>query len=98
MDEVSGSAASTADGSRRAFTTKENGMLARLQLSTAHAKWLEAKRHIPCELAADLGVVSKGEHLAFECRHNGAVSFLKVRRAMLSESRRCAILRVSAAN
>lgn len=54
-------------------------MLAKLQLSIEHAKWLEAVRKIPCELAAEMGVVSKGDSLAFEFRQNGVVSFLKVR-------------------
>jgi twinkle protein len=60
-------------------------MLAKLQLSIEHAKWLEAVRKIPCELAADLGVVSKGEHIGFEFRQNGVASFLKVRREMVQE-------------
>lgn len=55
-------------------------MLARLQLSIEHAKWLEAVRKIPCEVAAEMGVVSKGSNLAFEYRRNGVGSFLKVRR------------------
>jgi twinkle protein len=54
-------------------------MLAKLQLSIEHAKWLEAVRKIPCELGAELGVVSKGDHIAFEYRQNGVSSFLKVR-------------------
>jgi twinkle protein len=55
-------------------------MLEKLHLSLEHAKWLEAVRKIPCEIAAEMGVVSKGEHLAFEYRKNGELSFLKVRR------------------
>ena len=58
-------------------------MLAKLQLSIEHAKWLEAVRKIPCEMAAEMGVVSRGENLAFEYRQNGISSFLKVRREML---------------
>jgi twinkle protein len=58
-------------------------MLAKLQLSIEHAKWLEAVRKIPCELAAEMGVVSRGENLAFEYRQNGISSFLKVRREIL---------------
>lgn len=54
-------------------------MLAKLQLSDEHAKWLEAVRKIPCETAAEMGVVSKGDNLAFEYRQNGVLSFLKVR-------------------
>src|SRR5262245_30152676 len=62
--------------------TKGNGTLAGLQLSTKHAEWLEAKRKIPCELAAEMGLVSRGENLAFEYRQNGVTSFLKVRLEM----------------
>ena len=51
----------------------------KLQLSDEHARWLEDERKIPCELAAEMGVVSKGPNLAFEYRQNGAVSFIKVR-------------------
>jgi twinkle protein len=64
---------------------KGNGMLEKPQLSAAHAEWLEDERKIPCELAAELGVVSNGEHIAFEYRQNGAPSFLKVRREMVQE-------------
>jgi twinkle protein len=42
-------------------------------LSEAHAHWLEEKRQIPCELAAELGIVSKGVNLVFEYRRNGAL-------------------------
>ena len=59
-------------------------MLAKLQLSIEHAKWLEAVRKIPCEIAAEMGLVSKGQHLAFEYRQSGAVSFLKVRREVIA--------------
>jgi twinkle protein len=54
-------------------------MLAKLQLSEEHAQWLEEERKIPCDLAAELGVVSKGENLAFEYRQRGAASFRKFR-------------------
>src|SRR4051794_37279115 len=65
-----------------------NGMLDKPRLSDAHARWLEDARKIPCELAAELGVVSKGENIAFEFRRmNGAASFLKVRRAMADGSK-----------
>jgi twinkle protein len=85
MAEGSGSRASTALGFRPGFMTKVNGMLARLQLSLTHSEWLEAVRKIPCEIAADLGVVSKGENLAFEYRQNGVMSFLKARREILKD-------------
>jgi twinkle protein len=52
----------------------------KLQLSVAHAEWLEARRKIPCELAAEMGVVSKGEKLAFEYRQKGVPSFIKIRK------------------
>jgi twinkle protein len=80
MGVASGSPASTADGSRLGSTMKGNGMLAKLQLSLEHAKWLEAVRKIPCEIAAEMGVVSKGDNIAFEFRQHGVVSFIKVRR------------------
>ena len=51
-------------------------MLARLQLSSEHASWLEDRR-VPCELASEMGVVSRGSNLGFEYRRNGAPSFLK---------------------
>lgn len=60
-------------------------MLARLQLSLEHARWLEAVRKIPCEIAAEMGVVSKGENIAFEFRQNGVASFLKVRREIAQD-------------
>jgi twinkle protein len=58
-------------------------MLAKLQLSLEHARWLEAVRKIPCEIAAEMGVVSKGENIAFEFRQNGVPSFIKVRREVV---------------
>src|ERR1043165_7846030 len=79
MAGESGSDASIVPGTPRGSMTKEIGMLAKLQLSIEHAKWLEAVRKIPCEIAAEMGVVSKGENLAFEYRQNGVPSFLKVR-------------------
>lgn len=58
-------------------------MLERLLLSVEHSKWLEAVRKIPCEIAAEAGVVSRGEHLAFEYRQNGMCVLRKVRREIL---------------
>lgn len=58
-------------------------MLAKLQLSIEHAKWLEAVRKIPCEIAAEMGVVSKGENIAFEFRQSGVPSFLKIRQEII---------------
>lgn len=60
-------------------------MLKRLELSNEHASWLEAERKIPCELAAELGVVSKGKDIAFEYRQNGAPSFVKVRKEIIED-------------
>lgn len=54
-------------------------MLARLQLSNDHATWLEAARKIPCEVAAETGVISRGSNLAFQYMRNGELSFLKLR-------------------
>jgi twinkle protein len=54
-------------------------MTEKLTLSDAHAQWLEDVRNIPCELAAEMGVVSKGPNIGFEYRQNGKVSFLKLR-------------------
>ena len=54
-------------------------MLARLQLAQEHAEWLESVRKIPCEIAAENGVVSKGRNIAFEYRQNGVASFIKIR-------------------
>jgi twinkle protein len=62
-------------------------MQAKLQLSIKHAQWLEAERKIPCELAADSGVVSRGENLAFEYRQDGTASFVKVRRDILIDGK-----------
>ena len=55
-------------------------MLAKLELSSDHAEWLEEKRKIPCEIAAEIGFVSRGSNLAFEFRENGELRFRKVRR------------------
>lgn len=56
-------------------------MLQRLELSHEHAQWLEDVRKIPCELAAEIGIVSKGKSLAFEFRKNGVCLFHKIRTA-----------------
>jgi twinkle protein len=56
----------------------------KLQLSDEHAKWLEDVRKIPCEIAAGLGVVSNGEHLAFDYWQNGVLLFRKIRREVLT--------------
>src|SRR5215510_6486218 len=72
--------ASIADGSRHGFTTRGNGMLIRLQLSSEHVSWLENVRKIPSELAAEMGVVTKDGNLAFGYVRNGLLSFLKVRK------------------
>lgn len=54
----------------------------RLELSDRHARWLEEVRKIPCELAAELGIVSKGPHLAFEYRRQGTLLFRQIRREL----------------
>jgi len=53
-----------------------------LQLSERHAMWLEDVRKIPCELAAELGIVSKGPHLAFEYRRHGQLLFRQIRKEL----------------
>jgi twinkle protein len=55
--------------------------MAKRQLSTRHAQWLEDARKIPCEIAAEAGVVSTQDgNLAFEYRRNGVSLFAKVRK------------------
>lgn len=56
-----------------------------LHLSIEHSNWLEGSRKIPCEVAANAGLVSKGKDLAFTYARNGAPSFLKVRREMAQD-------------
>jgi len=51
----------------------------KITLSPEHAEWLEAERKIPCELAAEMGVVSKGRNLAFQYRRDCVPLFSKVR-------------------
>lgn len=63
-------------------------MLAKLTLSLEHASWLEAVRKIPCEIAAQAGVVSSGTNLAFEYRRNGQCVFRKIRKEVLTEDGR----------
>ncbi len=55
-------------------------MLDRPRLSEAHARHLEDNRKIPCEIAAEMGVVSRGPHIAFEYRKNGVCRYLQVKR------------------
>jgi twinkle protein len=57
--------------------------MGKLTLSEAHAQWLEDVRRIPCEIAAEMGIVSKGPNLAFEYRRNGLPVFIKVRREVV---------------
>jgi len=53
----------------------------KLQLADKHAQWLERARKIPCEIAADTGVVTARDgNLAFEYRRGGMLAFLKVRK------------------
>lgn len=52
----------------------------RKSLSQEHAKWLEDVRKIPVELAAELGVFSKGDALGFPISETtGQVSYVKFR-------------------
>jgi twinkle protein len=50
-----------------------------LELTEAHANWLEVRRKIPSEIAAQYGVVSKGGNLVFEYCRDNAASFFKIR-------------------
>jgi twinkle protein len=59
-------------------------MLEKLELSIEHAKWLEAERKIPSEIAAQYGVLTSNGNVAFAYRRNGDVAFLKVRREVES--------------
>jgi twinkle protein len=79
MVEEFGSPASTALGLRPGFTMKVNGMLAKLQLSSDHAEWLEAERSI-CRETAQVGVVSRMDDMAFDYQKGGQTVFLKVRK------------------
>lgn len=60
----------------------------RLTLSERHAEWLEEERRIPCEIAAQAGLVSRGSHLAFSYVRHGELQFLKVRREVNEEGER----------
>src|SRR5262245_33276203 len=62
--------------------------MTKLQLSNEHARWLEDVRKIPCEIAAEMVVVSKGENLAFEYRQNGVLSFIKIRKEVVENDAR----------
>ena len=55
--------------------------IARLELSHDHALWLETKRNIPSELAAEMGIVSQGKNVVFEYRRNGELLWRQVRMA-----------------
>lgn len=54
-------------------------MLARLELSETHARWLEDERKIPSEIAAEMGIRSSNDALVFEYPNNGAPMFRKFR-------------------
>lgn len=60
----------------------------RLELSLEHASWLEGVRKIPCELAAEMGVVSKGGNIAFEYRRNGQCLSRKIRKEIVASGGR----------
>jgi len=55
-------------------------MSATIQPTSEHVSWLENARKIPSDLAAEMGLGTKGEHLAFGYVRNGLLSFLKVRK------------------
>jgi twinkle protein len=59
---------------------RENIMDKRLELSEAHARWLEDMRKIPSELAAEMGVVTIGGSLAFADTRNGVTTYHKIRK------------------
>lgn len=50
-----------------------------LHLSEAHAQWLKDERKIPCEIAAEMGIVSRGRNLVFEYRRQGKLLWRQVR-------------------
>ena len=54
-------------------------MLEKQQLSISHSEHLENNRKIPCELAAEMGVVSRGPNMAFEFRRNGVCVYRQVK-------------------
>lgn len=61
--------------------TKVTGMLNKveLELSEEHAHWLEDARKIPCELAVEMGIRSRGKNLVFEYRSKGHLLWRQVR-------------------
>lgn len=60
-------------------------MLKKLELSIEHATWLEGVRKIPCEIAAEAGVVSVGTNLAFEYQRDGGCVFRKIRQEVIED-------------
>lgn len=60
-------------------------MLKKLELSIEHATWLEGVRKIPCEIAAEAGVVSVGTNLAFEYHRDGGCVFRKIRQEVIAD-------------
>lgn len=57
-----------------------SGWKMRKTLSNDHASWLEDSRGIPCETAAELGIVSDGDAIGFEYRRNGQLTHTKWRK------------------
>lgn len=55
-------------------------MLEKLNLNPSHGEQIEERRKIPCETAAEYGVVSRGPHMAFQFRKNGVCRYLQVKR------------------
>ena len=58
----------------------------KLELSEEHARWLETERKIPCELAAEMGIVSQGRNLVFEYLRKGELLWRQVRYERQSET------------
>jgi hypothetical protein len=58
------------------------------ELSERHARWLEEQRRIPCELAAQMGVTSNGDEIAFPYYRNGVLSYRKLRKIGVKEFKR----------
>jgi twinkle protein len=67
-----------------------------LQLSEGHARWLETERKIPCELAAEMGIVSQEGNLVFEYRRKGGLLWRQIRIEQLIEGKRTKTFRTYA--
>lgn len=58
-------------------------MLAKVGLSTEHGEWLQNQRGISLETATRAGLLSKGNHLAFQYHRNGQLLYTKARIALV---------------